>query len=195
MDDEKVKKIETLLSMFDARDAMWGKHTRQIGALIQPTVLEALYDLFDVPTDSVEWMDLQIVETVLVVICNITYDPATTTSVFLQRVDQVKQPETPIQVQRLLRIGVPLAIAFSSKEEIKEFLTRIPVESTDDDTDEGAPTVSEDLPEYEGADPELPSPASQNKGASVLGFDTSDLSEDQINRLMLYHHAVEATKQ
>lgn len=196
MDDEKVKKLEHLLTMFDARDAMWSKHTRQIASVINPTVLDALRELFDVPSDDIEWMDLQIVETVLVIVCNITYDPMLTSSVLLQRVDQAQRPNVPIRVQRLLRIGIPLAVVFSSKEEVIEFLTKLPVETTDDEYTDDVNIDDPDLPEYEGADADAKPPTSSPAGvAQVMGFDTSDLSEDQIKSLMLYRHASEATKQ
>lgn len=187
--DEKLKQLENLLAMFDARDQMWAKHNRQIGNIIAPTVLEALYELLELDHDSVEWVDLQIMENIMLIICNVTYDPATTQSRFLQRVDDAQTPETPIQVQRFLRIGVPLAIVFSDKDAIKEFLMRIPVETTeDDDSDVDVERVSFD----DQSDEE---PQSNRSGSAVMGFDTTNLSEDQITKLMLYHHAVETTKQ
>ena len=193
--DEKLKQLESLLSMFDARDQMWAKHNRQIGNVIAPTVLEALYELLELDRDSVEWVDLQVMENILLIICNVTYDPATTQSSFLHRVDEAQRPETPIQVQRFLRIGVPLAIVFSDKHDIKEFLMRIPVEATEDDNSE----VEFDSIPSSGDDEDTPPPSSLNllrrKSSEVLGFDTANLSDDQITKLMLYHHAVETTKQ
>ena len=195
--DEKLKQLESLLAMFDARDQMWAKHNRQIGNIIAPTVLEALYELLELDHDSVEWVDLQIMENIMLIICNVTYDPVTTQSRFLQRVDEAQRPDTPIQVQRFLRIGVPLAIVFSDKKDIKEFLLRIPVETTDDDGGEvEIETVASD--DEEDTTPSLP-PSSLNppkrRGADVMGFDASELSDDQITKLMLYHHTVETTKQ
>lgn len=185
--EEKLKQVEGLLAMFDARDGMWAKHNRLIAAVIKPTVLDALYDLFDVPSDDVEWVDLQLMETVMLVVCTITYDPASTGSIFLQQVDQAKRPDTPIRVQRFLRIGIPLAIAFSPKDEIKRFLLTLPVESTDDDNDIGVgPSLLGE------SDAPL---AALIRGSEMLGFDTSELSEDQIKKLMLYHHTAESTKQ
>lgn len=186
--DEKIKQLETLLNMFDARDSMWAKHNKQIAGVIAPTVLEALYDLFELGTDSIEWVDLQIMETILLIVCNVTYDPVSTESSFLRRIDEATRPDTPIQVQRYLRIGVPLAIVFSPKDEIKEFLMRVPVETTDG-TD-----ISDEV--FEPEHPELtPSVPPHATGSKVQGFDTSTLNEDQIKRLMLYHHTVETTKQ
>ena len=192
--DEKLKQLESLLSMFDARDQMWAKHNRQIGNVIAPTVLEALYELLELDHDSVEWVDLQIMENIMLIICNVTYDPATTQSKFLHRVDEANRPDTPIQVQRFLRIGVPLAIVFTEKKDIKEFLLRIPVETTDDDNTEVEfePVPSGD----DDATPATPpSPLARRRSSEVMGFDTSELSDEQITKLMLYHHAVETTKQ
>lgn len=184
--EEKLRQIESLLSMFDARDQMWAKHNRQIAKVITPTVLDSLVELFDLPTEDVEWVDLQLMENILLVICTVTYDPHTTQSTFLQRIDAVKQPDTPIQVQRFLRVGVPLAIVFAEKPEIKEFLSRIPVETTEDD-DEFEIHPAEDI---EDTPQKLEIVASK-----VMGFDTNNLSEDQIKNLMLYHHTVDGTKQ
>lgn len=191
--DEKLKQLESLLSMFDARDQMWAKHNRQIGNVIAPTVLEALYELLELDHDSVEWVDLQIMENIMLIICNVTYDPATTQSQFLHRVDEAQQPSTPIQVQRFLRIGVPLAIVFSDKKDIKEFLLRIPVETTDDDDNN---VEIETLSEEKNEDtPQPPSSLTKRSSSQVMGFDTAGLSDDQITKLMLYHHAIETTKQ
>lgn len=187
--DEKLKQLESLLAMFDARDAMWSKHNRQIANVISDTVLDALVALFDVPDESIEWIDMQIVDNILLIVCNVTYDPVHTQSTFLQRVDEHKRPDTPIQVQRYLRVGVPLAIVFSTKEEIGEFLSRIPVETTDDDEGTVEAYDSSDLAEDTDNVP-VTRPSS-----SVHGFDTSNLSEDQLRNLMLYHHTVEGTKQ
>lgn len=186
--DEKLKQIEGLLAMFDARDSMWSKHNRQIAAVISPTVLEALKELFELPDDNIEWVDLQIMENILLVVCNVTYDPVHTQSRFLQRVDEITAPDRPIQVQRYLRVGVPLAIVFSPREEIKEFLLRIPVETTGDDANTAEVYESDATPEDSTNVP-------IQSSSKVLGFDTSTLSEEQIKNLMLYHHTVEGTKQ
>lgn len=186
--DEKLKQLETLLTMFDARDSMWAKHNKQIAGVIAPTVLAALYELFELDVDSIEWVDLQIMDSIVLIVCNVTYDPVNTQSSFLHRIDEAALPDTPIQVQRYLRIGVPLAIVFSPKDEIKEFLMRIPVETPDDED------VSEEA--FAPKHPEL-TDSVQRSGtkAKVHGFDTSTLDEDQLKRLMLYHHTVENTKQ
>lgn len=188
--DEKLKQLETLLNMFDARDSMWAKHNKQIAGVVAPTVLEALYELFDLDNDSIEWVDLQIMDNIMLIVCNVTYDPVTTQSTFLHRIDEAARPDTPIQVQRYLRIGVPLAIVFSPKDEIKEFLMRVPVESTNDNNEDLSDEVFEpDHPELTAAIPQ------RSTGSKVHGFDTSTLDEDQIKRLMLYHHTMETTKQ
>lgn len=190
--DEKLKQLEKLLSMFDARDNMWGKHNRQIGNVIAPTVLEALYELLELDHDSVEWVDLQIMENVMLIICNVTYDPATTQSVFLQRVDDAERPDTPIQVQRFLRIGVPLAIVFATKDEIKEFLLRIPIETSDGDT------IGEDEFKLD-RDTDLAPPTIENPNRSsysvLKGFDASELNADQLKSLLLYTSSMGTTKQ
>jgi hypothetical protein len=187
--EEKLKQIQSLLSMFDARDAMWSKYNKQIAAVISPTVLTALVDLFDLPEENVEWVDMQILDNILLVICNVTYDPVHTQSAFLQRVDEHKRPSTPIQVQRYLRVGVPLAIVFSPKEEIGEFLARIPVETTGDDEDTVEAYDSSELAE------DTTSVPPDKTTTTVLGFDASNLTEDQLRNLMLYHHTTENTKQ
>lgn len=185
--EEKLRQIESLLSMFDARDQMWAKHNRQIAKVITPTVLDSLVELFDLPMEDIEWVDLQLMENILLVICTVTYDPHTTQSAFLQRIDAAKQPDTPIQVQRFLRVGVPLAIVFAEKPEIKEFLSRIPVETTEEDSDEFELHPAEDAEERP--------PTPEIVASKVMGFDTSDLTEEQIKNMMLYHHTVDGTKQ
>lgn len=187
--DEKLKQLESLLSMFDARDQMWAKHNRQIGNVIAPTVLEAIYELLELDHDAVEWVDLQIMENIMLIVCNVTYDPATTRSQFLNRVDEANRPDTPIQVQRFLRIGVPLAIVFADKADIKEFLLRIPVETTEDDNNDVEIETSSNEDDTPSSTP------TRRKSSEVMGFDTADLSDDQITKLMLYHHAIETTKQ
>lgn len=185
--DEKLKQLETLLTMFDARDSMWVKHNKQIAGVIAPTVLEALYELFELDTDSIEWVDLQIMDNIMLIVCNVTYDPVNTRSSFLHRIDEAALPDASIQVQRYLRIGVPLAIVFSPKDEIKEFLMRVPVENAADID------ASDDV--FESDHPELEAVAPKRAGNKVHGFDTATLDEDQIKRLMLYHHTTETTKQ
>lgn len=199
--DEKLKQLESLLSMFDARDQMWAKYNRQIGNVIAPTVLEALYELFELDYDSVEWVDLQIMENILLLICNVTYDPATTQSAFLHRVDEAQRPETPIQVQRFLRIGVPLAIVFSPKDEIKEFLLRIPVETSSDDEDDDGDELDlkEDIESTHASSPtpssNLPGTLHTKRKTDVMGFDASELNDDQIKSLLLHTFATGSTKQ
>lgn len=196
--DEKLKQLETLLSMFDGRDQMWAKHNRQIGNIIAPTVFEALYELFDLDRDSVEWVDLQIMENVMLVICNVTYDPATTQSHFLHRVDEADRPGTPIQVQRFLRIGVPLTLVFSAVQDIKEFLLHVPVMTAgEEDDDVNDVNDSEfESPEDDTAHSQSPlGPLPIRRGSELVGFDVSELSEYQVTQLMLYRYTVATTNQ
>lgn len=177
--DEKFEKIEEILELFDEREELWREYNEMIADRIMSTTLAALYELFGLPVDSVEWVDLQIAETALVVVCSVSYDSTTELSPFLKKLDEATDTPIPVDVQRILRIAIPIASIFSPKEEIKEFLMGFSVNVKEEDEEINEKQHEKETP-------------IQHTDA---GFDRTKLSKEQIEQLLFFQQTIKGTKQ
>lgn len=158
MSDDIVYGDETkfVQRLFEERDAAYIASTQLIVDVIGPTVLEALYEVFNVPTDHVRWLDFQTTPNLLIVICSISFNPSEGIPEFIaDTTDDV--PMVNQVIDQTVRIGIPYEIVMADPEKIVEFLDALV-----DSHNNGGPTLIEhnvrtafDVSEYE--DDEEPS--------------------------------------
>jgi len=119
--DEDTLKLKQL---FYDRDDAYTTATQTIVDMIGPTVLEAMYELFQVPVEQVKWLDFQSTDNLLIVVCAIQYNPSKGTPQFIQNV-QSNRTEHNGLVSQTFRLGVPFEVVLSTSENVLNFLTAL----------------------------------------------------------------------
>lgn len=116
--EQQLEQIEQLLSIFDEREKLMNVWNRKVAHVLTPTVLGALFDLFNLPHESVVWEDFSVIDTVLVIRVAVTYDPAHELSPFLTLLVPAQDGTSPIRVEKTIQFGVPLAKVFDKREDL-----------------------------------------------------------------------------
>ncbi len=150
--DDETKFVQRL---FEERDAAYIASTQLIVDVIGPTVLEALYEVFNVPTDHVRWLDFQTTPNLLIVICSISFNPTEGIPEFVEDTTN-DVPMVNQVIDQTVRIGIPYEIVMADPEKIVEFLYALV-----DSHNNGGPTLIEhnvrtafDVSEYDEEDSE-----------------------------------------
>lgn len=157
---------EELLELIEERDKAVKYLTARIFDKIKPNVLDTLYELFELPIEDISWEDVQFIEGVLLIICTISYEPNKSTS-FIQKLF----PPSPIdhlvaRTHKLIRIGIPIAYVFGTKEELVEFLHQVADRTFDEKTKDNVEHQSEQ--------------------EENVRFDTTHLTEEQVQQMLLF---------
>ncbi|TFH10490.1 MAG: hypothetical protein E4H14_02395 [Candidatus Thorarchaeota archaeon] len=179
-------KLDSFISLFEERDSLYKKSTETIILAVENTALAALYELFDVPKDDVAWMEVQLFEDLLLLICSITYDGKTEASSIIQQLAPVPAEITHQPHARIIRIGVPLQLIFSSKKKIIKYMNE---------------QVAKQFPKDDGAIPadenSTTEKAIESESSTIAqdGFNSAELSREQVEQLLLMRHTLTRTKQ
>lgn len=121
--------LAEFVNAVEQKERLEFKLTNDLLVRVRPTVLDALYDLFEVPNSDVEWFDIQYMDDVIILVCEVTFVPDKA-SAFLQNTFKLENTKDP--VTKALRLGVPITDAFTSKEAVINFLTYAQVVSEED---------------------------------------------------------------
>lgn len=167
--DQKLEQIEHLLSLFDERDQAKQAITRKIMYALGPTVLVAIMELLEVSPDELMWDDFRVVDTVLLTVFTVSYNPSTTQSTVLKKLSPPPRDDgTPVvEVQQMLHLSLPLTLTFQDKEVIKQFLLKTFVETE--------PTLA--------TEPAEPPPAN------------IALTKEQVRQMLFFQQQTKGTKQ
>lgn len=165
---------------FDQRDEHYNKVTNDILRALEPTVLTALYTLFEVSSEHIHWAEVSLVDEVLVLGAVISYDPSQVTdeiaaTIGMQDRDTIGGLE---EVQRFVQVGIPLSEVHQSADLLVEFLKNVEREEVD-----GTPDISTPLSASPQQVPESAAP--QQMSLSFQDFDTSKLTPEQLKQLKL----------
>jgi hypothetical protein len=174
--EEKLEHVQRLLSLFDDRETHKTAHNREIAAALNDGLLTALFELLGLPTEDVVWEDFFVLDSVIVVAVQITYDTAKERTEFLRLIAPVKADKDVTRVTRSVKFGIPLLNAFEPLDQIKQHLINLARETT---------AATEEPPELVG--PPKPPPSTK--------FDAEPLSDDQLIALMAMRRISKATKQ
>lgn len=168
--------IPELMELFSQREQMYTGGTQQIFERLGPTVLAALYDFFNVSYERVEWMDIQVMGGIVVIIATIMYKSNEPSAPIIEHLAP-RTPEDVESVERIVKIGIPLVLIPRPKEEIMEFL-RAHVRQPEAKKEEPIGTKTEDNSV----------PVTTASSAKIGGFNTADLSKEQIRQLLWHQH-------
>lgn len=169
--------------LFEERDAAYIASTQLIVDVVGPTVLEALYEVFNVPVDDVRWLDFHTTPNLFIVICSISFNPRNGVPEFIEDTIADPIPDVDQILEQTIRIGIPYEIVMTSSERIVRFLDGL-VESHMN----GGPTLIEhnastmfDVSEYE---PEIV----EDKTPPIQPV---ELTEDQRLQMLMFQHMTE----
>lgn len=118
---EEVSKIDILRGLFAEREQMRVHFNNSIANMIKPVALQAIFELFELESEAVEWSALDVVDETLLIAVKITYTTNEKTPEFLKMMDIISKAGPDARV-RTLRIGLPFSLVFTSREEIKQYL-------------------------------------------------------------------------
>ena len=172
--------ILRLIELFEERDKLYQSSTEQICDLIGPTTLEALIDVFNVPPENVTWLEVQLVEDILLLVASIAYDEG-------QRVPDLILALSPLPDDgqpsiRLFRVGLPVDLIFQPKTEILEYLKK--ASQLRMNPHEGSVPIVHDEESVEI--PVHHEPQEE--------FDTSGLTHEQIQQMLVFGKESKGTK-
>lgn len=114
--------IEALVKVFDEHHRVENQHLRRVAEILTPSILTALFELFSVPSDNVVWESINLIDGILLINVDVTYNPAHDLSPFLNAVGTARPGENPIQVQKTIQVGIPINRAFDDKDVLKDWL-------------------------------------------------------------------------
>lgn len=177
--DNNLKQIQQLLLLFADREKSRNEYNQQIVKVLAPTTLSAVVELLGVPHDDIMWVDIDVVDSILLVVCQVTYDPNTELSPTLRQLVGPQLGETPatnVRIERIFHFGLPLAVVFSSKEDIIDFLHKSTASSKIEDVDKTNAPRSESASQY-------------------TTFDRKLLTKEQAQQLLYFQHITKGTKQ
>lgn len=172
--DTTLTQIEHLLMLLEERDDTVERITAQVLDTLRPTLLDVLSELFGTSGTDIEWLDVQLIETVLLVICAVNYNADGATPYLKKLFASSDAVESMDENIKMIRIGIPVALAFGSRRDIIKFLHE---------------TVDDALIEKIESTVEKSKEISDNNS-----FDTSKLSSEQLEQLSLFTHQGKGAK-
>lgn len=179
MVDDTADKFKQLASLFKHRDQVYEKATSAILDMLGPTVLEALYSMFNAKYEDVQWIEVQVHDGVLLIVASVFYPKDTPPPKNIELLSPAT-PEGSDLVGRVFRIGIPMNIVFTSKEEVSQYL----VEAT-----KKATTKAEQLQRTERIQREL------QMGHDIEEeFDKTTLTKEQVQQIVMFQNATKGTK-
>lgn len=122
-------KISQLMSLFDARESERLVHNKKIIEMLAPTAIKALLRVLEVRHTDLQWVDVRMVDDVVVLVFTVTYTPATTTSALFQALETDDTANADIEVERVMHMSIPITKAFEDATVVEEFLRKAFVET------------------------------------------------------------------
>lgn len=174
---EQVQQIIQMTKMVGQRDEIYNEHTHKIFNVLQDNVIAAFNDLLDLPSDDIDWNDIQI-EThddhdQIVLYLTIAYYKEQAND-FIMNIFHVEHDEEPNeQLIRIVKFGLPLPLVAFPKQQIIEFIVN-----------------STDAEQYVNMEKLMESSSKEQHKPIDLSFNLDELTPDQRQRMVLYKKGV-----
>lgn len=182
MEQDQLEKIKHLVSLFEGRDKLYQKSTEKIFETVGPTALEALVTLFNVPFENVSWLETQLVDNIMLLVASIIYGDDQKVPPVIQALSPM--PEDGRASVRLFRVGLPLELIFRPKEEIVGYLMETAGVAAHRAKTRQAGQQS--VPEQQDNNVPINRPQPE--------FDTSHLTHEQIQQLLIFGNETKGVK-
>lgn len=164
----ELKQLSELLVIMDAREEIINKLTNKILYKLEPNVLAVLNKLLGIPVDDISWIDVQVIDNVLLLTCTVVYDPFLVTP-FIEKLF-IADPEDFLEntVHKMIRIGVPTPYIFGPTQVLFDFFNDLA-----DNANLGNNKVIVDN-------------IQESSDNTPSAFHISDLSQEQRQQLLLF---------
>lgn len=173
--NDQLAKLKHLVTLFAKRDQLYQRATEDIVQVVGPTTLKALVTMFNVPFENVTWIELQVVEELLVIVASIVYEEDQQPPAVIQALSPM--PDTMEPSIRLFRVAVPLEVVFQPAEEILQYFKKTAEEAAAKAQAQSETVVSDDA---------VPVTTQQ--------FNLKELTPEQIKQLILFSGNQTGTK-
>lgn len=176
MDEQKIEFINSVIDIFDNREKTYLVYTQQIVQRLQPTVLEALYDFFEVSYEAITWLEFQLDGAFLTIAAVVTYGGDQKTPEIIERLAPIAPlpPDKKVaEIRRMIRIGLPIEQLGNTKEQIVEYLKEQTAKQ---------PTPEQPLETVEEVEP----PTAQTE--------YSQLNKEQLEQVLFFQQQTKGTK-
>ena len=187
-DDEDVELSEDtirLKQLFADRDNDYIDATQEIVDIIGPTLLDALYRLFNVPVMDVRWLDFSSATSIIIITCGIAYDPSEGIPKFILDTNHTI-PKDAGRVEQVVRIGVPYELVMADSDKIVAFMSALVMSHAS-----GGPTLIEHMDESTVV-PERYDDAAIKRDGTVAqdasDFNPNRLTPEQRQQLLIFQH-------
>jgi hypothetical protein len=174
---------QRLLHAQELRNKIWAKHAEGMFDLI-PNVTHALEAMLELPPENIKWVEIEVLDEILLMGIAVKF-PADDIPMFVQifAPDSVKDIDEDVEtINQLIRVGLPLRLLGGEVGDIIQFFHDIANSSgsADDDDDDDA----EEIEGVASIAPETISPI----------FDSSELTLEQTQKLLLFQHHTSEVK-
>lgn len=120
MDNKQLLKLAQLI---DLREKQYQDATDFILDLITPTILAAVYDLFECSHDDISWYEVDVVHDMLMLVAIVSYKEDKKLPKVVQATAYTTEDDSNESIsEHVFRIGIPLELVFSPPREIIEYL-------------------------------------------------------------------------
>jgi hypothetical protein len=190
-DNETLEKdVSHLLQLFEEREQLYTVGTGRIMERLGPTVIAALYEFFNVSYESINWLHFEVDGGILLIGAVVSYKNTDIVPEIINRLSPLigESKGHLTEVQRAMRIGIPLHVVFLSKEEVLQFLNdHVGKQPT---PEAPPPTIFVDKATGEIIEAKL-EPLAKIVPAD---FDNTQLSREQLTQLLHTQHLLKGTK-
>lgn len=119
MDDLNVEQLQLALQLFEKRVTQYDDTTNEILDVLQDTFLLAMCEIMNCDIDNVVWTVCDMRMAMMHVECIATYDSEDQVPPYMS---QLQQSDSNNPLERHMKIGLPLVVAFRDKEHVKEHI-------------------------------------------------------------------------
>lgn len=114
-----------LAIMFEERSEVYDEYTSMIFELIEPTLLTALIELFEIDNSKVLWNTITIENNTIIISCTLFYNPDEAIPTVIQRIIPNEIITKDGIKGKKVRIGFPVSYVFFPKHKIIEYFRNI----------------------------------------------------------------------
>ena len=121
-DDAELADIEFLQETFAGRDSAYKEATQAIVDVIGPTAIAAIHRMLEVEEDQVVWSDFHTNGPLVVVECEVTYNPSEGIPPLIKNLGSKSVDVVNEVITQTIRVGIPYAFVMKDPDEIIDYM-------------------------------------------------------------------------
>jgi hypothetical protein len=141
----ELEQLSEFLLLMEKREETITDLTNEILDRIEPYVLDVLYELFDLPISDVDWVDVQVINKILMVTSAVAYDPHNIPQFIKKLFVPDRSDYNEEVVHKMIQVGIPISYIFGPREKLLEFFANLVKDSPVDKNKKVLDNVSFDV--------------------------------------------------